>query len=71
LIRRHANGCPQTARRRYKIGRIFALELESSWNTAGASPRRYYRLNAEGERLFAAMSESWRHQVDVMDALLK
>ena len=45
--------------------------LESSWNTDGASPRRYYRLNAEGESLFEAMTESWRHQVDVMDALLK
>ena len=45
--------------------------LESSWNTDGASPRRYYRLSPDGERLFLAMSESWRRQVDVMDALLR
>ena len=45
--------------------------LESSWNTDGASPRRYYKLSPDGERLFEAMSESWRRQVDVMDALLK
>jgi DNA-binding PadR family transcriptional regulator len=44
--------------------------LASSWNTDGASPRRYYRLNASGERLLSAMSESWRRQVTVMDALL-
>jgi PadR family transcriptional regulator PadR len=45
--------------------------LESSWNTDGASPRRYYRLSPDGERLYLAMSESWRRQVDVMDALLR
>jgi DNA-binding PadR family transcriptional regulator len=44
--------------------------LESAWNTDGASPRRYYWLSAEGERLYLAMSESWRRQVGVMDALL-
>jgi PadR family transcriptional regulator PadR len=45
--------------------------LESSWNTDGASPRRYYRLSPDGERLYQAMAESWRLQVDVMDGLLK
>ena len=45
--------------------------LESSWNTEGASPRRYYQLSPEGQRLYQAMAESWRRQVDVMDALLK
>lgn len=44
--------------------------LESSWNTEGASPRRYYQLSPDGERLYHAMAESWRRQVDVMDALL-
>jgi DNA-binding PadR family transcriptional regulator len=44
--------------------------LESSWNTEGSSPRRYYWLSPEGESLYAAMAESWRRQVNVMDALL-
>ncbi|HVQ94242.1 MAG TPA: PadR family transcriptional regulator [Mycobacteriales bacterium] len=44
--------------------------LESSWNTDGASPRRYYRLSPAGERLYQAMSESWRRQVGVMNTLL-
>src|SRR2546430_7096135 len=37
--------------------------LESSWNTDGAAPRRYYWLNDEGQRLFLAMSDTWRRQV--------
>jgi DNA-binding PadR family transcriptional regulator len=45
--------------------------LDSAWNTDGASPRRYYRLSPDGQRLYEAMAESWRRQVDVMDGLLK
>jgi PadR family transcriptional regulator PadR len=45
--------------------------LESSWNTDGASPRRYYWLSADGQRLYRAMKESWRRQVGVMDTLLE
>ncbi|MEV0715054.1 helix-turn-helix transcriptional regulator [Asanoa sp. NPDC050611] len=44
--------------------------LESAWNTDGASPRRYYWLSPDGHRLFAAMTESWRRQVDVLTTLL-
>jgi PadR family transcriptional regulator, regulatory protein PadR len=44
--------------------------LESSWNTDGTSPRRYYWLSDEGHRLYSALSESWRRQVGVMDRLL-
>ena len=44
--------------------------LESTWNTDGAAPRRYYWLSAEGRRLLKAMTESWHCQVAVMDALL-
>jgi len=44
--------------------------LESAWNTDGAAPRRYYWLSAEGRRLLAEMTGSWRRQVAVMDALL-
>ena len=44
--------------------------LESSWDTAGSSPRRYYRLSAEGIQLYRKMSDTWRRQVAVMDDLL-
>ena len=44
--------------------------LDSSWDTDGASPRRYYRLNRDGKRLYAALRASWRRQVGVMSTLL-
>jgi PadR family transcriptional regulator PadR len=44
--------------------------LESSWNTDGTSPRRYYWLSDDGRRLLSALSESWRRQVGVLDKLL-
>lgn len=45
--------------------------LASEWNTAHAPPRRYYRLNAEGERALAALADAWRDQVRVMDEFLE
>lgn len=44
--------------------------LASEWNTAHAPPRRYYRLNQEGERVLALLAAAWRDQVQVMDGLL-
>ncbi len=44
--------------------------LASEWNTEHAPPRRYYRLNTEGERMLAALSDAWRDQVRVMDGFL-
>ena len=43
--------------------------LASEWNTE-QTPRRYYCLNAEGERTLAALTDAWRDQVRVMDGLL-
>lgn len=43
--------------------------LASEWNTE-QSPRRYYRLNAEGERMLAALTEAWREQTRVMNGFL-
>ncbi len=43
--------------------------LASEWNTE-QTPRRYYRLNAEGERVLDKLTEAWREQVRVMDGLL-
>jgi PadR family transcriptional regulator, regulatory protein PadR len=45
--------------------------LESSWKTDSGSPRRYYWLSPDGHRLYEAMVEAWRRQVDVMETLLK
>jgi DNA-binding PadR family transcriptional regulator len=45
--------------------------LESSWNTNGAAPRRYYRLSDEGQRLYLAMGDTWRRQVSALDALME
>ena len=44
--------------------------LASEWNTGHAPPRRYYRLNAEGERVLALLAAAWRDQVRVMGNLL-
>jgi DNA-binding PadR family transcriptional regulator len=44
--------------------------LESSWRTDASSPRRYYRLSPDGERLYDELRETWRRQVDVLDKLL-
>jgi PadR family transcriptional regulator PadR len=45
--------------------------LVSSWDTDGASPRRYYRLSREGKRIYTALRVSWRRQVGVMNSLLE
>jgi DNA-binding PadR family transcriptional regulator len=45
--------------------------LESSWNTEGSRPRRYYRLNDTGRKVLAALAEDWRGMVEVMENLLK
>ncbi len=44
--------------------------LASEWNTGHAPPRRYYRLNADGRRALATLSEAWREQVRVMNGFL-
>ena len=45
--------------------------LESSWDTDGGSPRRYYRLSPDGRRLYTALRRSWRRQVDVLSTLIE
>jgi DNA-binding PadR family transcriptional regulator len=44
--------------------------LESSWDTAGSRPRRYYRINAAGREILAALAEEWRGLAAVMERLL-
>lgn len=44
--------------------------LLSEWDTGTAPPRRYYRLNAEGRRALAELTDAWRAQVDVIHGFL-
>ncbi len=44
--------------------------LDSEWDTASAPPRRYYRLNHEGERVLAELAHAWRSQARAMDVFL-
>jgi DNA-binding PadR family transcriptional regulator len=44
--------------------------LESSWDTAGSRPRRYYQINANGRATLAALTEEWRGLTEVMEKLL-
>ena len=45
--------------------------LKSEWNTEGGSPRRYYSLNADGQKLLEKLTESWQGMNDAMGRLLK
>ena len=44
--------------------------LASEWRIEGGPPRRYYRLNEAGERLYRTLTASWRDLNAVMDRLL-
>ncbi len=43
--------------------------LDSEWNIE-QTPRRYYRLNAQGDQALSTLSEAWHDQVRVMDGFL-
>lgn len=44
--------------------------LASEWRTESTPARRYYRLNANGERTLAALRTAWGELVRVMDGFL-
>jgi DNA-binding PadR family transcriptional regulator len=44
--------------------------LESSWNTEGSRPRRYYALSAAGRAALAQLAADWRALAAVMENLL-
>jgi len=44
--------------------------LTSEWRIEDGPPRRYYRLSPPGERLYRALTASWRDLVATMDKLL-
>lgn len=45
--------------------------LASEWDTGSAPPRRYYRLNAEGQRTLATLAAAWREQARVIAGFLQ
>lgn len=34
--------------------------LESTWNTSGARPRKYYQISAEGKQFYASLKDEWQ-----------
>jgi PadR family transcriptional regulator PadR len=44
--------------------------LESTWDTARARPRKYYRLSADGRRVRDEIATAWRRVRDATDATL-
>ncbi len=48
-------------------------KLKSRWQTDGSSshPRKYYALTAEGERLFAEMSQVWSGFAQSISAIME
>jgi len=44
--------------------------LHSKWRTDEGRPRRYYQINAEGEKTLAALKTNWQILVDAMARLL-
>ena len=45
--------------------------LLSEWDTDTTPPRRYYRLNPEGERVFSVLADAWHAQTEVIHGFLK
>lgn len=45
--------------------------LESSWEVVDdARPRRYYKINQQGETIRANLAQEWENTIDVMSHLL-
>lgn len=45
--------------------------LESSWNTEGSRPRKYYRLSDDGRAHLHELVEAWHRVRDATDAALE
>ena len=45
--------------------------LDSEWVTTGSRPRRYYRLNAEGQAVLDMLVREWQDMVAAINALLE
>jgi DNA-binding PadR family transcriptional regulator len=44
--------------------------LASEWRIEDGPPRRYYTLSAQGEALFASLTQSWRNLTGIVDGLI-
>jgi len=45
--------------------------LESSWNTDGAKPRKYYETTAFGKEVLAELARHWKNTTQSMGKLLE
>ena len=45
--------------------------LESSWNTEGAKPRKYYATTDFGKEVLAELAKHWQTTIQSMDELLE
>lgn len=45
--------------------------LKSNWRVEDGRPRRYYKLNADGERTYRVLAANWQALVNAMDRVLK
>ncbi|MEM8963306.1 MAG: PadR family transcriptional regulator [Acidobacteriota bacterium] len=43
--------------------------LDSDWNTEGARPRKYYRLNARGSAMLETLRGHWHAMAEVVETL--
>ena len=45
--------------------------LRSRWRVEDGRPRRYYRINAQGEAVLRALADDWRELAQALGRLLK
>jgi DNA-binding PadR family transcriptional regulator len=45
--------------------------LDSEWVVTGSRPRRYYRLNAAGQKVLDTLVQEWQDMVEAIDHLLR
>jgi DNA-binding PadR family transcriptional regulator len=44
--------------------------LDSEWRVEDPRPRRYYKLNADGQEIFQLLITDWNNQEEVLRSLL-
>jgi PadR family transcriptional regulator, regulatory protein PadR len=44
--------------------------LDSEWRVEDPRPRRYYKLNADGQKVFQLLIADWNNQEEVLRSLL-
>jgi PadR family transcriptional regulator, regulatory protein PadR len=45
--------------------------LESNWDTEASKPRKYYKLNEDGKKIYNRLCEQWFDMVKSMNNILK